>query len=92
MSAQAARLSGATTNNRSTYNEITITAPPGMSKEELAREVTRQLDARDRAKASAGRSTHADGHRAMPLATLGLFVFDLKSAPFATCDRKTGQR
>lgn len=28
----------------------------------------------------------------MPLATLGLFVFELKTAPFATYDRKTGQR
>ncbi|MFM2041542.1 MAG: hypothetical protein RLY86_118 [Pseudomonadota bacterium] len=45
--------------HHSTY-QITIHAAPGMTAQEIAREVTRQLDERERRAASAGRSAHYD--------------------------------
>lgn len=60
--AASAKLSGAAALNQTTYNEITINAPPGASPDDLARTVSRELDKRERARASAVRSSYADGH------------------------------
>lgn len=54
-----AKAAGPTITNSNSY-QISVTAAPGMSEQQLAREIRRQLEERDRAQASGARSAQYD--------------------------------